>query len=59
MQEIIKKNWNKTKQTILFTIIVISLLLLAVVYKGNEKVITNSLTIQSKVKKSDYKTFKK
>ena len=61
MQEIIKKNWDKTKQTILFTIIVISLLLLAVVYKGNEKVITKSLSIQSKVKvkESDYKTFKK
>ena len=59
MQEIIKKNWDKTKQTILFTIIVISLLLLAVVYKGNEKVITKSLSIQSKVKESDYQTFKK
>ena len=59
MQEIIKKNWDKTKQTILFTIIVISLLLVTVVFKGNEKVITKSLSIQSKVKESDYKTFKK
>ena len=59
MQEIIKKNWDKSKQIILFTIIVISLLLLTVVYKGNEKVITKSLSIQSKVKESDYQTFKK
>ena len=59
MQEIIKKNWDKNKEIILFTIIAISLLLLVVVYKGSEKIITKSLSVQSKVKKSDYTTFKK
>ena len=59
MYQVLKKNWDKTKYLILSLLLITFLLLVTVVYKGNEKINKRSELIASSFEKSDLKTFKK
>ena len=58
MYQIIKKNWDKTKYSILSGLALMLLLLVAVVYKSDEKITKKSGLIQNSTKVADLKTFK-
>ena len=54
----LKKNWNKAKQLILIGFAIIFLLLLAVVYKNDDKITKKSELIKSQNETTDLKIFK-
>jgi len=54
----LKKNWNKTKHLTLIGIAIIFLLLLAVVYKNDDKITKKSELIESPNETTDLKIFK-
>tara|TARA_B100001123_G_scaffold446153_1_gene599706 strand:- start:1503 stop:2804 length:1302 start_codon:yes stop_codon:yes gene_type:complete len=56
MYEILKNNWDKSKYFILYSLIITSLLLVAVVYKNNENITKKT---ESTIGVSDLKIFKK
>ena len=58
MYLLIKRNWDKTKHIILFSLTATLLLLLTVVYKSDEKITKKSGLIQNSTKVADLKTFK-
>ena len=59
MQQVFKKNWDKSKYLILSAIFITFLLLLTVVYKSDEKIIKKSVATTISYENSDLKTFKK
>ena len=59
MYQLLKKNWDKSKHLTAFVITITLLLLLTVFYKSDEKVIKKSALIESSIKASDLKSFKK
>jgi len=58
MNQILMKNWDKSKYLILSGILLIFILLLTVVYKSDEKIIKKSATVAISYENSDLKTFK-
>ncbi len=58
MYQAIKKNWEKTKPAVIFGFLLILLLLVAVVYKSDEKIKKKSETIENSVQNADLKKFK-
>ena len=58
MYQIPKKNWNKAKQIILLGIVVTLSLLVAVVYKSDQKIIKKSELIQNSIETEDLITLK-
>jgi len=58
MYLLIKRNWDKTKHIILFSLTATLLLLLTVVYKNDEKVTKKSEVINSEKEESDLINFK-
>ena len=59
MYQIIKKNWDKTKHLMLFSITITLLLLLTVVYKSDKKITKKYELIENFNEESDLKKFKK
>ena len=59
MYQILKKNWNKTKQLIMAGFVIVFFFLLTVVYKSDEKIVKKSELIGSAIETSDLKIFKK
>ena len=59
MYDILKKNWDKTKNLVLSGIAITFLLLLTVVYKSDEKIMKKSELIESSNETTDLKIFKK
>ena len=59
MQQIFKKNWDKSKYLILSAIFITFILLITVVYKSDEKIIKKSAAVAMSYENSDLKTFKK
>ena len=61
MYEIIKKNWNKTKQKVLLFTIVISLVLLVVADQSGKEILLKSQPVQNinNNKETDFENFKK
>ena len=59
MHQFIRKNWEKSKNLVLFLITITILLLLAVVYKSDEKITKKSELIVESIKESDINKFKK
>ena len=59
MYDIFKKNREKTKYFLLFTLFTISFLLLTVVYKNDEKIVKSSELIGVSHENTDLKTFRK
>ena len=59
MNEILIKNWNRSKQVILVGITIAFLVLLAVVYKGDEDKVKKSKNVNISYETSDIKSFKK
>jgi len=59
MYQIIKKNLDKTKHLILSGLVIISLLLVTVVYKSDEKITQKSGLIENFSESKDFKTLKK
>ena len=53
MHQFIRKNWEKSKNLVLFLITITILLLLAVVYKSDEKITKKSELIVESIKESD------
>ena len=58
MNELVKKNWNKSKYLILYGLIIISLLLVSVVFKGDRIVQEKTLGPISSYEPRDLKIFK-
>ena len=58
MYQVLKKNWSKTKNLILYGLVITLLLLVTVVYKSDEKIIKKSELIESSIEAADLKTFK-
>tara|TARA_Y100000590_G_scaffold466915_1_gene643875 strand:- start:425 stop:1732 length:1308 start_codon:yes stop_codon:yes gene_type:complete len=58
MYQAIKKNWEKTKPAVIFGFLLILLLLVAVVYKSDEKIKKKSETIENSFQNADLKKFK-
>ena len=59
MYEILRKNWDKNRHIFVSGLVIGLLLLLAVVFKSNEKVIKKSEIIKDTYETTDLKTFKK
>ena len=59
MYDILKKNWDKTKNLVLSGIAITFLLLLTVVYTSDEKITKKSRLIESSNETTDLKIFKK
>ena len=59
MYEILKQNWDKTKYFIIFGFIITFLLLLTVVYKGDDKITKKSESNKVVHYVPDLNTFKK
>ena len=59
MYEVVKKNWDKTKNLILFGFIITSLLLLTVVFKNTEQVPKKTDLIENSRGVTDLNSFKK
>ena len=58
MYQLLRKNWDKSKYLILFSVVITSILLLTVVYKSDETVIKKSMTVDISYQNPDLKTFK-
>ena len=58
MNELVKKNWNKSKYLILYGLIIISLLLVSVVFKGDRIVQEKTLGPITSYEPRDLKIFK-
>ena len=58
MYQVLKKNWNKTNHLILSGLVIIILVLVTVVYKGDKKITNKSELIESTIKMTDLKIFK-
>ena len=56
MYEIIRKNWDKNKYLVISGLFAISLVLLTVVYKSDEKTTKKSALIETAIASSDLKT---
>jgi len=59
MNQVLRKNWDKTKYLLLFCVFATFLFLLTVVYKSDEKIVKKSENLQASYKSEDFKTFKK
>ncbi len=59
MFQVLKKNWDESKYLILSVIFIISILLLTVVYKSDEKITKKTATVAISYENPDLKTFKK
>jgi len=59
MYELVMKNWQKSKYLVLSGVIIISLLLVSVAFKGDEKVITKSQSSTYLQNNEDLEIFKK
>ena len=59
MYQVLKKNWNKTNHLILSGLVIIILVLVTVVYKGDKKITNKSELIESTIVMTDLKIFKK
>ena len=59
MYQTFKRNWNKAKYLIFSGILIVSILLLTVVYKSDDKVLKKSNLKEISYKNSDLETFKK
>ena len=59
MYELVMRNWQKSKYLVLSGVIIISLLLVSVAFKGDEKVITKSQTSTNLQNNEDLEIFKK
>jgi len=58
MNELVKKNWNKSKHLILSALILLSLLLVLVVFKSDERVQKKSLNSVGQFESQEFKIFK-
>ena len=59
MYQILKKNWDKTGYLIVSGFVIVSLLLLTVVYKSDQKVVKKSEAVEDSYRGSDLKSLKK
>ena len=59
MYQILKKHWSKSKHLTLYVLCVATVLLVAVVYKSEEKITKKSDLIKTVDASSEFKTFKK
>ena len=59
MLHILKKNWDKTRNLLLSGLIILSLLLVTVVYKSDDKITKKSEILEGINTSTDLKTFKK
>ena len=59
MYYLLKKNWDRTKYLILSVFIITFVLLVAVVYKSDQKITKKSEVIYNSNNKEDLKIFKK
>jgi len=58
MYSVLKRNWDKTKYLLLSVGLIILLLLVASLYRSDEKITKKSEIIQNSIKSTDLKTFK-
>jgi len=58
MNSILKRNWDKTKYLLISLCLIILLLLIASLYRSDEKIIKKSEVIKNSILSSDLKTFK-
>jgi len=59
MYQFVKKHWDKSKHLTLYVLCVITVLLVAVVFKSEEKIVKKSNLVKTIDRSSDFKTFKK
>ena len=58
MLKILKKNWDKTRNLLLSGLVILSLLLVTVVYKSDDKITKRSEILEGINTSADLKTFK-